>query len=192
MINYTGFLPATISDVHCKQPMFSHRSPFWQLASLSELTCSTVVPEATVLLLPQRRSWALQPADGCRLQKRFFFPLSLFFLLQMRFFFLNLVLENMTLGIKIEDKSDLWVSSSLSQSLFLIETTPLHQHLQCKQLLCWLRTHSVQFSFLARIGGTSSGEKKNNIHTFLSANVKNTSGVWPVHYCLLNRQTKLI
>ena len=129
-------------------------------------------------------------AAGCK--RDFFFPLSLFFLLQMRFFFLNLVLENMTLGIKIEDKSDLWVSSSLSQSLFLIKTTPLHQHLQCKQLLCWLRTHSVQFSFLARIGGTSSGEKKNNIHTFLSANVKNTSGVWPVHYCLLNRQTKLI
>ena len=100
-------------------------------------------------------SWWLQAA-----KEIFFFSLSLFFLLQMRFFFLNLVLENMTLGIKIEDKSDLWVSSSLSQSLFLIKTTPLHQHLQCKQLLCWLRTHSVQFSFLARIGGTSLGEKK--------------------------------
>ena len=117
-------------------------------------------PEATVLLLPQRRSWALQLADGCRLQKRFFFFSLSFFPFANEIFFLNLVLENMTLGIKIEDKSDLWVSSSLSQSLFLIKTTPLHQHLQCKQLLCWLRTDSVQFSFLARIGGTSLGEKK--------------------------------
>ena len=131
-------------------------------------------------------SWWLQAA------KEIFFSSLSFFPFANEIFFLTLVLENMTLGIKIEDKSDLWVSSSLSQSLFLIKTTPLHQHLQCKQLLCWLRTHSVQFSFLARIGGTSSGEKKNNIHTFLSANVKNTSGVWPVHYCLLNRQTKLI
>lgn len=102
----------------------------------------------------------MQLADGCRLQKRFFFFSLSFFPFANEIFFLNLVLENMTLGIKIEDKSNLWVSSSLSQSLFLIKTTPLHQHLQCKQLLCWLRTDSVQFSFLARIGGTSLGEKK--------------------------------
>ena len=160
MINYTGFLPATISDVHCKQPMFSHRMFSWQLASLSELTCSTVVPGGHSASPPSEKvlsfaaSWWLQAA-----KEIFFFSLS-FFPFANEIFFLNLVLENMTLGIKIEDKSDLWVSSSLSQSLFLIKTTPLHQHLQCKQLLCWLRTDSVQFSFLARIGGTSLGEKK--------------------------------